>query len=234
MSERSDGINSMFSGIAGNYDRMNHLLSFGVDWAWRQNAAAKLWELVREDDARILDIAIGTGDLSFAVAKWARKGSKPHIVGIDFNREMLEVGRRKAEKESGCDIEFTYGDALAIPYEDGTFDAVVSGFALRSVDDLNKLASEIKRVLKPGGSFVLLDMAMPDGGAQRAFFSFYSVFMRVAGAFVDNKTYKWLVETIKKFDKKKLVEILKETGFKEVKIEGLTSGIAYMVYGHRE
>lgn len=231
MSER---INKIFSKISSSYDLMNHLLSFGVDISWRKKTVSEIIKMSDgADKLKILDIATGTGDLAISLSEeFAKYGKSAKIVGMDFNEDMLRIGRDKAAQK-GTRIVFEKCDALHMPYENGSFDMLTSGFALRNFDDLSKFASESYRVLRKGGGFVFVDMAMPNEKSKRYFFEIYSLYMRFLGFFVDNGSYKWLVHSIKTFDKKGLQRKLKSVGFKEIKQLELTSGIGYIILGKK-
>jgi demethylmenaquinone methyltransferase/2-methoxy-6-polyprenyl-1,4-benzoquinol methylase len=230
-----DNINKMFSKITPKYDLMNHVLSFNFDRSWRSKAAEET--LIPKDEYSVLDVAAGTGDLSIAVDRIARKkGKKAKVYAYDFNKDMLALAKEKFGEEGLENIKIEHGNAFDIRHKTGSLDVVISGFALRSFryskdgrKGLQKFISESYRVLKPKGKVVLLDMAMPDNMLQRAFFSVYSVPMLIMGSFVDRYTYAWLVRTIKSFDKKMLVSMINSTGFRNTKIRSLRSGIAYLV-----
>lgn len=228
-------INEMFSDISPQYDFMNHLFSLNIDRSWRKEAAVEA--LIPKKRYEVLDVAAGTCDLAIAVSKAAEeKGKEVRICAYDFNKKMLEIGKEKIKKEGIGDIGIEVGNAFNIRHKAGSVDVITSGFGLRSFafskggkDNLHKFISESYRVLKPGGKIILLDMAMPDKKADRIFFSAYSKVMLFLGSFVDREAYGWLVRTIKEFDKKELVRLMKISGFKDIRMKSLRSGIAYLV-----
>jgi demethylmenaquinone methyltransferase / 2-methoxy-6-polyprenyl-1,4-benzoquinol methylase len=228
-------INEMFSKIYQRYDLMNHILSFNFDKSWRDEAARD--SMIAKEHYSILDVAAGTGDLSITINKMASKrGKKVYIYAYDFNKDMLAVAKEKFKRENMHNVKIEVGNAFSLKHKSRSLDVVTSGFALRSFffskggkRNLQRFISESYRVLKPNGRIVLLDMAMPDGKSQRAFFRAYSYAMLAMGSFVDLDTYAWLVRTIKTFDKKQLVRMIESTGFSNVKIRSLRSGIAYIV-----
>lgn len=235
----SEDINKMFSKIYLQYDRMNHLFSFGIDKEWRREAAKESILNLRKYKA--IDVAAGTGDLSIEIAKLAGKeGKDVTICASDFNKDMLQVAKGKLERKRLKNIYIKVEDAYNLKQKSGSFDLLASGFGLRSFRyskrgeaGLRKFIAESYRVLKKNGKVVLLDMAMPDGGFQRTFFQGYSVMMKFTGSFVDSKTYGWLVDTIRDFDKQKLLATMKAAGFRNVKIRNLKSGIAFIATGEK-
>jgi demethylmenaquinone methyltransferase/2-methoxy-6-polyprenyl-1,4-benzoquinol methylase len=163
--ERASQVNSMFSRVAAHYDRMNRLMSLGREFAWRRRAI-QLAALPR--GGRLLDVAIGTG----AVALTALECDPSlGVTGVDFNVEMMQIGRWK-EKEHRqrvslngglvpTSIRWVNGDGLRLPYPGGTFDAVVSGFMMRNVDDVAVALAEQRRVVRRGGRVVCLELTQP-------------------------------------------------------------------------
>ncbi len=229
-----DEINRMFSKVSGSYDTMNHILSFGIDNEWRRDAAKAA--LMPQKRYRVIDLATGTGDLAIEVGRLAAKSGKDiSITGSDFNREMLLAAGKKIRSRGIRNISLEKADAFNLKNKQDSFDVIVSGFGLRSFEfakgggGMRKFLSGARRILRKGGRIVLLDMAMPDDENQRRFFEAYSVVMKLAGSLVDSKTYSWLVETIRNFDKKKLVREMRSSGFRNVRIRALRSGIAFLV-----
>ena len=229
----SDRINAIFSSVYRRYDLMNHLFSLGIDRSWRSAAAA---EAVHSGTKiSVLDVATGTGDLAIAIGRLAaRRKAEVSITAMDFNKDMLGVARAKAARLGMDAIKFEEGDALSMKYESGSFDVLVSAVGLRNFDDLAKFSSEALRVLKPGGRAVLVDMALPDSRAGRYFFAAYSKIMKAVGSSVSKDAYSWLVYSISKFDKRRLMHILEDAGFKDLSIKSLRSGMAFMACGAKQ
>src|SRR5690606_28162144 len=144
-------VKQMFDNISGNYDGLNRIISFGTDIKWRKRIVRLL---AKSSPGTILDIATGTGDLAIALMGTGAE----KIVGLDLSPGMLEVGKAKvAEKGLGDTIEMVLGDSEALPYGEGSFDAVTVAFGVRNFEDLEKGLSEIYRVLRPGGQLVILE-----------------------------------------------------------------------------
>jgi demethylmenaquinone methyltransferase / 2-methoxy-6-polyprenyl-1,4-benzoquinol methylase len=227
-------VNGMFSRIAGSYDFMNHLFSMNIDKKWREEAANAA--IIPKKRYTILDIAAGTGDLSIAISHLGKeKGKDQEIIASDFNKDMLEIAKNKINQQGITNISTLTEDALRLKHESASIDVVTSAFGLRSFASieegkgLEKFIGESYRVLKKGGKIVLLDMAAPTKPSQKTFFRFYSVIMKGLGSFVDRKAYSWLIDTINKFDKQKLVKVMKKQGFRNIRSSNLTSGIAYLI-----
>ena len=217
-----------FVKIHEHYDFFNHLFSFGLDIGWRNEAAKDA--IIEKQEYKVLDLSAGTGDLTIAIKKHAQKNNKDvKIIGTDFNDMMLEHAKEKVKNMGMKNVSFSVGDSLKTGYPAASFDVVTSGFALRSYDDLTLFAKELRRILKSGGKFVLLDMAKPDHGALLV--GAYFRVMPVIGSVVDKKVYWWLTDSIWKFDKRGMARILQKQGFKDVKLRNLRSGIAYIITG---
>ena len=221
----------MFSDICKNYDFMNHVMGLGLDIVWRGIAARE--SLIGKRSYAVLDIASGTGDLSIAISRaCSRSGKEVAITGVDFNSDMLEIAKSKAEK-LGLGIKFKVGDALALEFPNGSFDVVASAFGLRNFDSLNTFTKEARRVLKKGGRLVLLEMAEPDRGLMRSIFKLYSKIILLEGMLVNRSAYSYLVSSIKRFDKQRLLAILEKRGFAEIKLVELPSKAAFLVTARR-
>lgn len=147
----------MFARIADRYDRMNRLMSLGRDQSWRRRA---IQLAAVPTGGRLLDVATGTGDLALTSLK---RDPSVHVVGVDFAIEMLRIGQIKKEGHTGFStrIGWTGSDALRLPYPDETFDAVVSGFMMRNVTSIAAAFAEQRRVVRPGGRVVCLEMTRP-------------------------------------------------------------------------
>ncbi|AJH13833.1 bifunctional demethylmenaquinone methyltransferase/2-methoxy-6-polyprenyl-1,4-benzoquinol methylase UbiE [Myroides profundi] len=217
-------VEQMFDTISGNYDNLNRMITFGTDQGWRR----KVLKLVSEQKPNtILDIATGTGDLAILLSK--TKATK--IIGLDLSAGMLEVGKQKI-KALNLDnrIEMVQGDSENLPFEDNTFDAITVGFGIRNFEDLEKGLSEILRVLKPGGIFVILETSVPTKFPFKQGYFFYTQnVMPFMGKLFskDQKAYKYLSDSAKNFPfGEALNNILRKVGFKDVKHLPQTMGIA--------
>lgn len=229
MSER---VNNLFTRIYRRYDFMNHLFSLGTDKLWRRRA--EMLALSTPDCRDIVDIGAGTGDLSIGIAMRAmRKGRQIHIEAVDMNEEMMSLGRSKAAAKGINSIRFAKGDALGLQYADDSFDTMVSSFVLRNLDDFNRFAKEAKRVVRPGGRVILLDMAIPDGPSKHLFTAYFRV-MRMVGRLVDKEAYDWLTSSVAAYDKRKAASILEKSGFVNVGVDTLFPGVAFIIKGVRQ
>ena len=155
-------VRAMFDRIAGLYDRMNTVMTAGLHHEWRRRAT-DLAEL--SPGGRALDVATGTGDLALELAR--RVGAGGEVVGVDFSERMLELARDKAEERAaslgGAGVLFETGNALALAYPDGAFDAATVGFGARNFSDLDRGLSEMARVVRPGGRVVVLEITTRAG-----------------------------------------------------------------------
>jgi demethylmenaquinone methyltransferase/2-methoxy-6-polyprenyl-1,4-benzoquinol methylase len=216
----------MFSHIAGRYDLLNHLLSGNTDKRWRRLVARKLRAPLSSPDARALDVACGTGDLSLALVA----ATSARVTGLDFCRPMLEHAARKALDKAAGRCVFIEGDALRLPFVDEVFDAVSIAFGLRNLSSVERGLSELLRVLKPGGTACILEFSRPVVPGFNRLFQFY--FTRVlpkVGGLVSgsNSAYEYLPASVSRFpDQKRLAEMMREAGFEEVEYQNLTGGIA--------
>jgi demethylmenaquinone methyltransferase/2-methoxy-6-polyprenyl-1,4-benzoquinol methylase len=178
----------MFDRIAGVYDVMNSVMTVGMHQRWRERAV----ELARIDPgSRALDVATGTGDLAVALRE-----AGAEVVGCDFSEEMLERARRKDPS-----VRFEWADALALPYEDDSFDAATVGFGARNFSDLSRGLSEMARVVRPGGRVVVLEITTPHKPPLSTFFSLWfdravPALGRLAG---DQDAYSYLPNSVKRF-----------------------------------
>ncbi len=219
-----------FSRIHRHYDFFNHLFSLGTDIRWRNAAAREA--MLGKKRYKVLDVATGTGDLAIATALRAKSlGKRIIITGIDFNNSMLSHVMPKIRRLGLGNIRAEKGDALHMKFRDSSFDVVTSAFALRNFDNLETFSRELRRVLKNGGKFVLLDMAMPSRGA--GLVKQYFKMMRLIGSVVNRKAYRFLTESITQFDRRRMVDILKKSGFRDVKIKNLSGEMAFIISGRK-
>lgn len=215
-------IAAMFDRIATRYDVLNRILSFGTDIHWRRRALASAD--VRTG-MRVLDVGAGTGDLSFAAAA---RGAR--VVAVDLSAGMLGVLAKRAIAEQRARILALVGTAEQLPLPDACVDRIVTGFTVRNVGDLPRALAEFKRVLRPGGRAVILELSHPPSPAFARLYSFY--FERVAPVVAgllggDRQAYRYLPRSLRPFPQaERLAAMLADAGFRGVRYERLTFGIA--------
>jgi len=222
----------MFASIAGRYDLLNHLLSGNIDKRWRRLVANALAPALANPESQILDVACGTGDLALTL-----KGSgAARIVGIDFCRPMLEIAARKANTTQSS-LPFVEGDALSLPFADCSFEAATIAFGLRNLADVGAGIKELLRILKPGGSVVVLEFSKPVVPVISSLFKFYftKVLPRFGGWLSGSRSaYQYLPDSVLKFpDQRELAATMLRLGFDRVQYENLTGGIAALHMGMR-
>lgn len=224
-------VEEMFNKISPKYDLLNHLLSANIDKLWRKKAINMLKNYQPQ---LILDIATGTGD--FAIAASQIDGAK--VIGIDISLGMLEVGRKKIEKKKLTDtIQLLQADSENLPFEDGKFDAAIVGFGVRNFESLNIGLGEIRRVLKPGGVFYVLEFSKPRKSPYKQVYQFYfTKILPSIGRMVskDSNAYTYLPESVNEFpDGDNFLSILAGVGFVNTKCFAQTFGIASIYEAHK-
>lgn len=229
--ERARAARQLFGRIAGRYDLANHLLSFGFDFSWRRAAAR---ELAPAPGQRILDLCSGTGDLASELL--AASAGQAFLYGADFCLSMLEVGVAK-HRAAGRSIPPAVADALALPFRDGAFDAVVASFGVRSFADLDRGLGEMARVTRPGGKVAVLEFSLPRPGVFRSLYLLYfrHVLPRV-GDLVSGApgTYAYLPGTVLDFpSQEELAARMRACGLADVSYRNLTLGVAALHVGTR-
>nr|WP_249037451.1 bifunctional demethylmenaquinone methyltransferase/2-methoxy-6-polyprenyl-1,4-benzoquinol methylase UbiE [Lacinutrix venerupis] len=221
---KKEQVTKMFDTISGEYDGLNRVISFGIDIKWRK----KVVEIVKATNPdTVLDIATGTGDLAINLAET----SATKIVGLDISSGMLEVGKNKiATKNLGHKIEMIIGDSENMPFEDNSFDAITVAFGVRNFETLEKGLKDILRVLKPGGTFVILETSVPTKFPFKQGYNFHSkiILPTVGKLFSKDKTaYKYLSDSASVFPYgEALNNILRNIGFINVNHLPQTFGVA--------
>ena len=221
---KKEQVAKMFDNISEDYDGLNRVISLGIDVSWRK----KVVKLVGENNPKqILDIATGTGDLALMMAQL----NPEKIVGLDISSGMLEVGEQKVARANLSNkIEMIVGDSENIPFNDNTFDAITVSFGVRNFENLDKGLTEIFRVLKPGGKFVVLETSNPTKFPFKQGYKFYTNFiLPVIGKIFskDKVAYSYLSESANSFPFGEVFNnILQKNGFKNAKNLPVTFGVA--------
>jgi len=217
----------MFDRIAPRYDLMNRLMSGGLDRRWRRLAAAAADVSL---GSRALDVCTGTGDLAFELAR--RVGAPGAVTGVDFSEQMLERARAKGAT-NGSSVDFQQADALELPFPDDAFDAATVAFGARNLADLDRGLAEMARVVRPGGTVVVLDITTPRRLRALHGLWFDRLVPRV-GALVgrDGAAYGYLPASAKRFPQPEaLAELMQGAGLGDVRHRSFIGGIVAMHHG---
>ena len=226
-------VQGIFSRIAGKYDSMNTILSFNLDKSWRKRTLQIAAPTAAE---RWLDVCCGTGKQTLESRR--SLDSDGEVTGLDFTAAMLAVARQ-AEKQAklSAPVNWQEADAMAMPFSDATFDGVTIGFGLRNLPDLDLGLREMRRVLKPGGRLVCLELSHPVWPFYR---QGHQLFVNYAVPFIGNlsrrgeRNYNWLTESLSRFPGAvELGERMKNIGFEDVRFYRLSGGIAAIHLGFR-
>jgi len=215
-------VRGMFDRIAGVYDLMNSAMTAGLHHTWRARAV-ELARVGPGSDA--LDICCGTGDLALALRRAI--GPEGRVIGSDFSEPMLELARAKAGKD-GERVEFEWADALELPYEDDSFDAVTVGFGARNLADLDLGLREMARVLRPGGRLVILEITRPQRQPLASFYSlWFDRLIPMLGSLAgDSEAYSYLPESVRSFPgPHSLAAKMEAGGFERIRWLLLAGGI---------
>jgi demethylmenaquinone methyltransferase/2-methoxy-6-polyprenyl-1,4-benzoquinol methylase len=218
---RPDAVRGMFDRIAPVYDAMNRVMTAGLDRSWRRLTV----EAVVQPGDRVLDACCGTGDLAVAAE---REGGI--VTGLDFSPRMLERARKKSET-----VTWIEGDLLALPFDDGSFDAATVGFGVRNVANLEAAFAELHRVLRPGGRLAILEITQPRG-VLRPFFSlwFERIVPLLGKILPGGKAYTYLPASVRRFPgAEELAALLEQRGFEQVRFRLLGGTIVALHTGVR-
>lgn len=220
-------VRNMFNAISKNYDLLNHLLSMGIDKIWRKKAINRLRSY---NPKLILDIASGTGD--FAIESLKLNPDK--VIGIDISEEMLNIGRIKISKKNISNIEMKVDDCESLSFEDNIFDAFTVGFGVRNFENLELGMKEIRRVLKPNATGVILEFSQPTNFPIKQLYLFYfKHILPVIGRLVSKhkEAYTYLPDSVDKFPTpKEYCKLLEDIGFKIIVAKPLTFGILHLYH----
>ncbi len=222
----SERVKDIFSAIAKKYERFNAVSSFGAYKLWLAGMAK---QAPIEPNHDVLDIAGGTGDVTFTMAREKRPA---HIQCTDLVPEMLEVARAHYDEgaSAGVPVDFQVVDAQDIPYDDASYDVITMAYGIRNMPDRPRALAEMLRVLKPGGALVCLEFSTPPNGLWRALYSFYlKHLIPFWGGLItgDREGFVYLARSIKAFpDQKGLAQMMRDAGFVDVTWKNYTGGIA--------
>ncbi len=228
--EKAGLVHDVFSSVASRYDVMNDVMSMGIHRVWKN--AMMDW-LAPRNHQRLLDVAGGTGDISFRFLSRAPDAS---AIVLDMTEPMLIEGKRRAEAEKRQDrLEWVVGDAMSLPFEDNSFDVYTISFGIRNVTRVADALSEAFRVLRPGGRLMVLEFSqLPNPTMQWAYdrYSFNVIPAMGQAVANDRDSYQYLVESIRKFpDQETFAAMIRDAGFDNVKYRNMTMGVAALHSG---
>ena len=228
--EKAGRVQGVFNSVASKYDIMNDLMSAGVHRIWKD--AMMDW-LAPRPGQKLLDVAGGTGDISFRFLKRAGHG---HATVLDLTEPMLVEGRKRAEAEKMAQmLDWVVGDAMSLPFADNSFDVYTISFGIRNVTRPEQALAEAFRVLRPGGRLMVLEFSqLPNPGLQWAYDRYSFNVIPALGLMVanDRDSYQYLVESIRKFpDQERFLQMLMDAGFEQTAYRNLTMGVAALHSG---
>ncbi len=214
-------VKRMFDSIAGKYDFLNHLLSFGFDIWWRKFAVKKL---NLKGGENVIDIACGTGDFSLS----AYREKVVNITGVDVSPNMLKIFLNKARKKKVENLSLVCAEAESLPFKDESFDICLVAFGVRNFSNLKTGLREIFRILKDGGKLAILEFSLPKSPLKEIYLFYFRFILPLIGKLVSKheNAYTYLPESVLIFPQGEgFALILKECGFKDVQLWRLTFGI---------
>ncbi len=228
--EKAGLVHGVFNSVASRYDLMNDLMSAGVHRIWKD--AMMDW-LAPRNGQRLLDVAGGTGDIAF---RFLERAPQAQAVVLDLTESMLIAGRQRAEAVDLADrLDWVVGDAMALPFPDGVFDAYTIAFGIRNVTRIEAALSEALRVLRPGGRLMVLEFSqLPEPALQWVYDRYSFNVIPALGRMVanDRDSYQYLVESIRRFpDQETFAQMIREAGFEQVRYRNLSMGIAALHSG---
>lgn len=212
-------VRSLFDSIAPSYDRLNHLLSFGLDRWWWRKAARRFRPVLARPEARVLDICCGTGDMTAALLALRPPAAEP-VTGLDFSAPMLSRARRKYAHANARWIE---GDAMHLPFADASLDLVTAAFGFRNLSNYAEGLREIHRVLRPGGEIGILECNQPSGFKGALYNFYFHRILPLIGGWLsgDHAAYRYLPASVQRFPRPPaMLGMLAGTGFHDAHWDG--------------
>lgn len=230
---KEERVHNVFEKISDNYDKMNSVISFKLHKKWRDDTMKKMNV---QKGKKALDVCCGTADWTIALAN--ATGPAGEVFGLDFSQNMLNVGKQKISQLNLNQVTLIHGNAMELPFEDGSFDYVTIGFGLRNVPDYLQVLREMNRVLKPGGIAVCLETSQPTLFGYRQLYYFYFRFIMPLFGKLFAKSfneYSWLQESARDFPGiKELAAMFNKAGFKDVTYKPYSGGAAAVHIGHKK
>jgi demethylmenaquinone methyltransferase/2-methoxy-6-polyprenyl-1,4-benzoquinol methylase len=228
----SVAVREMFTSIAPRYDLLNHLLSFNVDRLWWWRTAHAFASILKRDDASVLDLCCGTGDMTLALRRQAGKSSAK-ILGVDFSHAMLKRARDKSAAKSPCWVE---ADALRLPFQGGQFDLITAAFGFRNLADYDAGLREMTRLLRAGGECGILDFGEPRGLVGKLYRIYFKRILPAVGTLVSGVKgpYVYLPASVERFlSPEEMISRMRHAGFREASWTPYTFGIAGLYRGKK-
>ena len=219
--EKADRVGEVFSSVAGKYDIMNDAMSGGLHRLWKDRFVRRLKP---QDGEAILDMAGGTGDIAFRMAK-----AGAEVTVADINQDMLDVGVERAMERGLDGLVWSCQNAEMLTYPDRTFDAYTIAFGIRNVTHIDKALAQAHRVLKFGGRFFCLEFSTTEWPGFREAYDAYShhVVPRIGKALAgDSESYRYLIESIRRFPPMpRFEQMIRDAGFARTKVEPILGGL---------
>lgn len=229
-SEAAEHVRELFGSIAPTYDRLNHLLSMGLDRRWWRRAALTFKDVLARPDARVLDICCGTGDMTAALLALRPAGGEP-VTGLDFSAEMLHLAESKYKS---ANVRWVEGDAMALPFADASVDLVTSAFGFRNLRNYAAGLAEIYRVLRPGGAIGILECNQPGGMSGALYNLYFQRVLPVVGGWIsgDRAAYQYLPASVQRFPRPpRMLGLMQEAGFTSCDWDGYLLRAAGLYHG---